>query len=46
MQISIDNQQNRELQDMILSLLQVIFVKVGDQIQTEVGEKIVQLIIQ
>lgn len=40
-----DSTKNQDTQNMIFCLLQVILVKVGDTVATEVGEKIVQLII-
>jgi len=42
---SVDSTKNQDTQDMIFCLLQVILVKVGETVPTEVGEKIVQLII-
>lgn len=40
-----ESTKNQDTQNMIFCLLQVILVKVGSDVQTEIGEKIVQLII-
>lgn len=40
-----DSANNQDTQNMIFCLLQVILVKVGSDVSTEIGEKIVQLII-
>jgi hypothetical protein len=42
----IDTSKNEDTQNMIFCLLQVILVRVGNTITPEIGEKIVQLIIQ
>lgn len=42
---SVDSTKNQDTQNMIFCLLQVILVKVGSSVETEMGEKIVQLII-
>ena len=41
----IDTDRNEDTQNMIFCLLQVILVRVGGSVSTEIGEKIVQLII-
>lgn len=41
----IDTERNEDTQNMIFCLLQVILVRVGSKVSTEIGEKIVQLII-
>jgi hypothetical protein len=42
---SVESTKNQDTQNMIFCLLQVILMKVGSTVETEVGEKIVQLII-
>jgi hypothetical protein len=42
---SVESTKNQDTQNMIFCLLQVILMKVGSTVETQVGEKIVQLII-
>jgi len=41
----IDASRNKDTQDMISGLLQVILVKVGSNVDSQIGEKIVQLLV-
>ena len=41
-----NQEKNTEHQNMVLSLLQVIFVRVGDMIDDQTGEQIVGLLVQ
>lgn len=41
----IDSSRNKDTQDMISGLLQVILVKVGSNVDSQIGEKIVKLLV-